>query len=148
MARIAFFVGLCLTLLSFTSCYAQKEQSNKKVKELTDFSKSAVKAASSKPDDGLTYENLVKDLDVMLGMYAISSSNIVKIEKKGEDAYEVKVQGEKYEKRPIGEPSRLCVGLINETDFKKCVADAAKKLGGVFLRKENAFQWIALSYSK
>jgi hypothetical protein len=146
MARIAFFVGLCLTILSFASCYAQKGQ--RKEKEPIGLSQSSVMATSPKPEDGLTYENLVKDLDVMLGMYAISASNIVTIEKKGEDAYEVKVQGEKYKKLPTGEPSRLCVGLINETDFKKCVADAAKKLGAVFLRKENAFQWIALSYSK
>ena len=138
---------LCFTLLSLTSCYAQKAQANKKEKEIAITSKPSKKAVS-KPESGITHEQLTKELDVMLGMYNISITNIVKIEKKSDDDYDVKVQGEHYEKLPTTKPTRLCEGQIVDADFKKCVADAAQKTGLVFLRKENSFQWVVLSFSK
>ena len=151
MVRIVFSIVVCFTLLSCTCCYSQKTQKSKQESAKTISSKPSAKVdtTASKPDGGLTYDDLIKDLDVMLGMYNISSKNIISIEKNSRNVYDVKVQGENYAKRLTGQQiARLCEGLVDDVDFKKCVANAAQKTGLVFLRKESAFQWLAFSVSK
>ena len=151
MVRIVFSIVVCFTLLSCTCCYSQKTQKSKQESAKKISSKPFIKVDTSvsKPDGGLTYDDLIKDLDVMLGMYNISSKNIISIEKNSRNVYDVKVQGENYAKRLTGQQiARLCEGLVDDVDFKKCVANAAQKTGLVFLRKESAFQWLAFSVSK